>query len=179
LTDKLEKLQLEAARIVTGLPAYASRDSLYLETGWEKLIDRRNRRCICLMYNIVNNSVPSYITDILLPRISETTNYPLRNSENFTIPSYRLTLTNSSFFPSTLRAWNSLDLENRNAPSYISFKRQLVYKTLVPVWYCTGVRKWNIIHTKLRYNYSILNYDLFRFNLKDNPGCSCGLSVQM
>jgi len=40
LTDKLEKLQLEAARIVTGLPAYASRDSLYLETGWEKLIDR-------------------------------------------------------------------------------------------------------------------------------------------
>ena len=45
LTDKLEKLQLEAARIVTDLyiyiyiPAYASRDSLYLETGWEKLID--------------------------------------------------------------------------------------------------------------------------------------------
>ena len=32
-TDKLEKLQLEAARIVTGLPAYASKDSLYLETG--------------------------------------------------------------------------------------------------------------------------------------------------
>jgi hypothetical protein len=49
-TDKLEKLQLEAARIVTGLPAYASRDSLYLETGWEKLIDRRNMRC----ENIVN-----------------------------------------------------------------------------------------------------------------------------
>jgi hypothetical protein len=68
------------------------------------------------------------------------------------IPCYRLTLTNSNFFPSTLRAWNSLDLENRNAPSYISFKRQLVNKTLVPVWYSTGVRKWNIIHTKLRYN---------------------------
>jgi hypothetical protein len=79
--------QLEVARIVTGPPPYASRDSLYLETGWEKLIDRRNRRCFCLMYNIVNNSVPSYITDILPPRISETTNYPLRNSEDFTIHS--------------------------------------------------------------------------------------------
>jgi hypothetical protein len=33
LTDKLEKLQLEVARIATGLPAYASRDSLYLETA--------------------------------------------------------------------------------------------------------------------------------------------------
>ena len=136
--------------IVTGLPAYASRDSLYLETGWEKLIDRRNRRCICLMHNIVNNSALSYLTDNVPPRISETTNYPLRNSENFTIPSYRLTLTNSSFFPSTLCALNSLDLENRNAPSYFSFKGQLVNKTLVPVWYSTCVRKWNIIHTKLR-----------------------------
>ena len=141
LTDNLEKLQLETARIITVLPAYASRDSLYLETEWEKLIDRRNRRCICLMYNIVNNSVPSYITDILLPRISETTNYPLRNSEDFTIRSYRLTLINSSFFPSTLRAWKALDLGNKNAPSYTSSKRQLVIKTLVPVWYSTGVRK--------------------------------------
>ena len=91
-----------------------------------------------------------------------------------------LTLTNSSFFPSTLRAWNTLDLENRNVPNYTSFKRQLVNKTLVPVpvWYSTGVRKWNIIHTKLRYNYSILNYDLFRFNLKDNPGCACGFEYE-
>ena len=47
-----EKLQLEAARIVTGLPAYLSRDSLYLETEWEKL-------CIDEIGDI---------TDILLPR---------------------------------------------------------------------------------------------------------------
>ena len=35
-----------------------------------------------------------------------------------------------------------------------------------------------LIHTKLRYNYSILNYDLFRFNLKDNPGCACGFECE-
>ena len=63
-------------------------------------------------------------------------------------------------------------------PVILVFKRQLVNKTLVPVWYCTGVRKWNIIHTKLRYNYSVLNYDLFRFNLKDNPGCACGFECE-
>jgi hypothetical protein len=39
---------------------------------------------------IYNISVPSYLTDILPPRISETTNYPLGNSEDFTIRSYRL-----------------------------------------------------------------------------------------
>jgi hypothetical protein len=34
---KLEKVQLESARIVTGLTKFASRDSLYYETGWEPL----------------------------------------------------------------------------------------------------------------------------------------------
>jgi len=33
----LEKVQLEAARIVTGLSSYASRESLYLEPGWKTL----------------------------------------------------------------------------------------------------------------------------------------------
>ena len=69
-TDKLEKLQLESVRIVTDLPAYTSRNSLYLKTGWEKLLDRRDRRCIFLMHNIVNNSAPSYLTYILPPSIS-------------------------------------------------------------------------------------------------------------
>jgi hypothetical protein len=36
-TDKLEKVQLCAARIVTGRPIYASRESLYSETGWQTL----------------------------------------------------------------------------------------------------------------------------------------------
>ena len=30
------KIQLEAARIVTGITRFASKDSLYKEIGWEK-----------------------------------------------------------------------------------------------------------------------------------------------
>jgi hypothetical protein len=40
-SDRLEKVQLEAARIVTGLPSFASIHSIYIETGWEKLKTRR------------------------------------------------------------------------------------------------------------------------------------------
>jgi hypothetical protein len=40
-SDRLEKLQLEAARIVTGLTCYTSLDSIYREAGWEKLSTRR------------------------------------------------------------------------------------------------------------------------------------------
>ena len=37
--ERLEKVQLEAARIVTGLTKFASRESLYFETGWETLTE--------------------------------------------------------------------------------------------------------------------------------------------
>jgi hypothetical protein len=42
--EKLEKIQLEAARIVTDLTKFASKDSLYFETGWETLANRRETR---------------------------------------------------------------------------------------------------------------------------------------
>ena len=36
--DRLEKIQLEAAHIVTGLTVYSSRESLYQENGMGKII---------------------------------------------------------------------------------------------------------------------------------------------
>jgi hypothetical protein len=36
-SDRLEKVQLEAARISTGLPSFASINSIYIETGWGKV----------------------------------------------------------------------------------------------------------------------------------------------
>ena len=35
--NRLEQVQLNAAQIVTGLPVFASLDSLYYETGWKTL----------------------------------------------------------------------------------------------------------------------------------------------
>lgn len=36
--NKLEKVQLFSARIVTGLPIIVSKTSLYFETGWDTLL---------------------------------------------------------------------------------------------------------------------------------------------
>jgi hypothetical protein len=49
--EKFEKIQLEAARIVTGVTKFASKDSLYFETGWETLANRRENRQIT--FNII------------------------------------------------------------------------------------------------------------------------------
>jgi hypothetical protein len=43
-SEKIEKIQLEAARKVTGLTKFSSLEALYFETGWETLAERRRQR---------------------------------------------------------------------------------------------------------------------------------------
>ena len=45
--NRLEKIQIEAARIVTGLSIYASIDSIYKKTGWETLSKRKEVKINC------------------------------------------------------------------------------------------------------------------------------------
>jgi hypothetical protein len=52
-TAKLEKVQLCAARIVTGLPIFASRESLYSETGWQTLKSTRYISKLTTMFKFV------------------------------------------------------------------------------------------------------------------------------
>ena len=98
-SERLEKIQLEVARIVTGLTSYASILSIYKETGWEKLSVRRAKRKLSLFYDIVSGQSPDYLQDLLPITVGQTNNYNLWNSKNFTIPPGRLILYQSSFFP--------------------------------------------------------------------------------
>jgi hypothetical protein len=43
LNKKIENVQLEDSRIVTGGTRLVSLNNLYMETGWEKLKDRREK----------------------------------------------------------------------------------------------------------------------------------------
>ena len=121
----LKKIQLEAARIVPGLTSYASILSIYKETGWEKLSVRREKRKLSLFYDIVNGHSPDYLQDLLPITVGQINNYNLRNSKNFTIPPGRLSLYQSSFFPSTIRLWNNLPTDLRNSPCQQMFKNEI------------------------------------------------------
>ena len=58
--EKLEQVQLLAARIVSGLPIFASKTSLYYETGLIPLFSRRKIARLKTMYK-VDKIIPSYI----------------------------------------------------------------------------------------------------------------------
>ena len=124
-SNKLEQLQLEAARIVTGLPIFTRTDALYKETGWELLAVRRNRRKLQMFHSMVNNTAPVYLCNLLPPTIQSTTVYPLRNGSDIIVPFCRLSLTRDSYIPSTIRKWNKLDQSLRDISSVAKFKNEL------------------------------------------------------
>lgn len=173
--QKLENVQLEAARIACGLPIYCNKESVYFESQLEPLENRRERRKLTMFYKMHNHLVPQTFENLLPPLVANISNYPLRNRDNYSLTNYRLATTEKSFIPSTTRLWNSLDIEIRNKPTLNSFKSALMPKLVKhPCLEFTGNRKYNILHTRIRHNCSTLNYDLFRCNLIENAFCECG-----
>jgi hypothetical protein len=90
--DRLEKINLEAARIITGLTIYISKESLYSRNGLGKTLNQTEQRKLVLFYKIAQCQRPQYFTDQMPPLVSETINYNVRSSQNYTTPLSRLTL---------------------------------------------------------------------------------------
>ena len=63
LSQKLEKLQNRAARIITGSSWDASSAPILHALKWDSLADRRAKQLKSLMFKTVNNLVPEYLSD--------------------------------------------------------------------------------------------------------------------
>ena len=161
------------------MPLFASGESLYFETGWERLVDRRKHRRLNLFYSIHNNTAPEYLIDLLPPLVSEVTQYNLRNNDDYVVQQHRLASTSKSFFFNTIRDWNLLNSDVRHSRSLGIFKERIKQPiSKPPIYYNYGMRKINIIHTRLRNTCSSLNADLHRVNIINDPSCSCGHPVE-
>jgi hypothetical protein len=122
---------------------------------------------------------PEYLRHLVPPTIQSTTIYPLRNGDNLIVPFCRLSITNSSFIPSTVKEWNKLDIAIRKLDSLSKFKNAIRLnsqpnKISVPKLYYYGPRKLNVILTQIRCTASFLNHDLHKVHILSSPACSCG-----
>lgn len=179
---RLEQIQYEAARIVTGLTRSVSINNLVKEIGWLSLSERRSFQKAVLMYKIKNGIAPVYVCNLMPPLVADRTSYNLRNVEDITVLNRRTELFSKSFIPSTTNYWNNLPLSIRNADSVNSFKSQLkasIFKvTTVPQYFITGNRVFSIYHCRIRNNCSNLNSDLFRNHLRPDTACECGFEIE-
>lgn len=177
--DTLEKLQYEAARIVTGLTRSVSIQNLLNEIGWVSLADRRKIQKLILLFKYKNGELPGYLSEIMPNTVRDTNNYNLRNREDYSTVVRRLQIYANSVIPSSVKLWNELSPEIRNASSLLSFKwnvKQLFKGSSVPPYFFDGDRTYQIYHARLRNRCSNLNADLFYNKLRESPNCDCGFS---
>ena len=108
-SELLESVQIEAARIVTGLRRNFSRSCLYTELGLEHLQDHRDHHKLTIIFKILSGECPQYLADLIFPYFPAETGYNLRSAgQNLHVPQCLSTSYYNSFLHSTIRMWNSL-----------------------------------------------------------------------
>lgn len=184
-SELLESVQLEAARIITGLRSGTSHNKLYLELGWETLSARRLKHKQIMMYKITHGLSPQYLQDISNPFINNHNNnpYSLRHTRIFNPPICRTNNYFDSFFPFMCRTINTMDEDLLNSPSLTMFKKlqnkdKVNDSEVTAIFKNNGERRANIILCQLRNFCSNLNSDLYHDHLKNNPSCACSFEYE-
>lgn len=185
LKNLLESIQVEAARIITGLRRGTPQNILYKELGWVSLENRRKQHKMMLMYKIMTDQTPYYLKEIIEPYFHNSTldRYNLRSVRIFDPPLCRTANYYNSFFPTMLNEMNSIASDLQNIRSSYQFKK-LISPTpnsntrTIDIFKYSGNREINIILCQLRNEASNLNNDLYNDYLSESSTCSCGSSYE-
>ena len=185
---KIDSIQVEAMRLVSGAPFRSNISLLYNELGWQKLSDRREHHVLVMMFKIMNGLCLTYLRNLIPPAIGHTIPYRLRNSNNYSIPKYRINTHRDSFIPTGIKLWNQLDHSLKCSTTLSSFKYKLqkqqgqgkekVYKFRKEL-FNIGDRFWNTIHARMRMKCSPLNEHLSKYlHVTNDCNCECGMDIE-
>ena len=117
--NKVEAVQRCAARFChNDYRRTSSVTSMIQHLGWEELQHRREQRKTIMMYRIVNDLIDIPAENYLTHSGTTTKGHGTR----FLVPYCSVNAYKSSFFPSTIRLWNSLPVSAVTAPSLDAFK---------------------------------------------------------
>jgi hypothetical protein len=82
-SELLESVQLEAARIITGLLKGTSHAKLYTELGWMPLKERRRTNKLILSHKILHDETALYLLNEILLHANHQSSYNLRFNRVF------------------------------------------------------------------------------------------------
>ena len=121
--EKLEKIQKRAARFATGNYAFTSGNSKknLLDLDWKALVERRARSKLITLFKGRAGLIDIPIDDLIVP--NRTTRR--KAASNFHIPHSSVDSHLHSFFPSTIRLWNSLPEPVKACDSLTGFQQAL------------------------------------------------------
>ena len=178
--ERLDMIQKDAARVVTGATARCSTELLSIDVSWPSLQSRRRYHRLHLFYKIVNGLSPPYLRGLLPVRVADRARYALRTSINYTVPMCKTNSFARSFLPYSVNEWNRLDPEVRGASNLQLFKSKcsVRYAHRNYLFY-NGSRPVNIQMARMRIGCSSLRSHLcHNLHVEDNPTCQCGISEE-
>jgi len=173
LMKNVETIQYEAARVVSGAWKGTNRAKLYENLGWESTNDRRVLRKLCNFYETIDTKFPSYLYNTIksreYPSDSRSYNMKLLKPIHCSNP-YK-----NSFFPSTIRDWNALEKDIKEAKSLQIFKKRLLNKIRPKKASYFGIRDNDKIKylTMLRLGLSPLREHKYRHGFLDTSDPLC------
>ena len=173
--NRLEAIQLRAAKIITGGIIRTNSNLLYEETKIEKLESRRDRQLLLFFHKLMNDNVPAYLESIKPAENINRHNRNLRNRNDLDAPRSRIKKYEDSLIIKAVSLWNNLPTAAKNIPDYYSFKLYLEKDLSVPnELFYLGKRKINIVMAKIRMKCSNLRAHLFELKIIENAACDCG-----
>ena len=127
LSDKLQRLQNHAVRVLTHLNYDADANQLLTELGWDNLETRRQKLNAEMVYKSLNGLAPNYLSSKFILRSVMITFYNFRDSDNkLAIPLPHTNYFKNSFLYSGAVLWNSLPSAVRQATSLTNFRGLLI-----------------------------------------------------
>ena len=125
LSNKLQKLQNRAARVITSSNFDVDVDSLFHKLSWKDLKSQRQIQNALMVFKSLNGLVPEYPTSKFVKR--NESNYSLRDSVNELVPFPRTNDMKNSFSYSGATLWNSFPCNIRESGSLNQFKSLLYH----------------------------------------------------
>ena len=176
---KLEQIQIDAMRLITGATARSNIMSLYNETKLITLQQRITNTMLTLMYKILHNLCPTYLSNLVNPS-EDNKIYNLRSQAAVKVPFARLETFKRSFITHTCSLWNSLPVHIQNAGSLKDFKQLInLTKENCNKLYYYGKRWPCIHHARLRIGCSKLKGDLCNnLHVENSSRCACGFELE-
>ena len=121
---KLEIINVDAMRLVTGATARSNIANLYEECNWLSVKERIDNASLIMMYKVLNGLTPAYLSD-LVQHEGQQKPYNFRQCKALKESFCRLDIFSRSFFPRATKLWNNLPHDLQGSTSLEELKCKL------------------------------------------------------
>ena len=171
----IENVNKMTGKIISGATVWTRTSIIYDELERVSMETRRKPRRIFTFHKIIHVRSPPYLRNSSPPYNRERSTRALRNSDDLTTIHARLSVFYKSYFPQTVREWNTLSVDIRQIEEPESLKRALTESNPTSkLLFYHGKRKFNSIHSRMGMGCSKHKAHLFQHHVVDSPACLCG-----